>query len=245
MKHPYHGVMFWQLLSEIMDWLHPPICIGCGQEFADTLGLCDGCQEKIYPKNLVFCLNCGSPVPVSLAADSPCGQCIGKRSDFDQVVVMGEYKDFLRQLVLKGKSKAGELLMEVLGYQIAKRKGGLLQSFGKIEVTAIPSPWSRTLFRGHNPAASLACGVAEGLGIPLNLGLLRRACSTPHQSSLPKKERLKAIQGAFKMGKRTQAETILLVDDVMTTGATLREAAKVLKTGGVGKIVPVILARTP
>lgn len=158
---------------------------------------------------------------------------------------MGEYKEYLRELILKGKSKAGELLMELFGHQIARNKRNLFQNIGKMEVTAIPAPWGRTLFRGHNPAASLACGVAAGLGIHLNLGLLKRARSTPHQASLAKREREKAIQGAFKLGERPQANTILLVDDVMTTGATLREAAKVLKAGGVGKIIPVVLARTP
>jgi predicted amidophosphoribosyltransferase len=237
--------MIRKLANEIMDWLHPPICLGCDQQFAQAPGLCEQCQTKLASKKIGFCLGCGLPVPVPLAAVAKCRLCHGKAPHFDRLVVMGEYKDFLRQLVLKGKSKSGELLMEVLGHLIAKSKKDLFKGLGKVEVTAIPSPWVRTLIRGHNPAASLASGLAAGLGVRLNLGLLRRARSTVRQAGLPKQGRQMAIHGAFKKGNRTAAETILLVDDVMTTGATLKEAAKVLKAGGIGKIVPVILARTP
>lgn len=235
------------LFSDVLDWLHPPICLGCEKRLVGQTGLCGFCRASIEPKNRTFCLGCGVVLPAVFAGRMTCVQCGSKKYPFERVVVFGEYRDDLRALILKGKTQSGELLMEVLGLVLAEVKADLFKGLGDVEVTAIPSPWIRSLVRGHNSAASLASGVASQLKCRLNLGLLRRARSTPRQMTLSRPKRLENIRGAFKMGKSlpAKASTVLLVDDVMTTGATILEAAKVLKGGGIGKVIPVVLARTP
>ena len=239
--------MYQKLLQDFLDWLHPPLCLGCGLIAQKNISFCESCLGYLKEKQCSFCSQCGFRVPVGLTTLLNCPNCQLVKYPFYKIAVLGEYRGGLRDLILKGKGRSGELLMEAMGVILAKEKHDFLMELGRMEVCSVPSPWLRRLKRGHNPAESLASGLAWKLGWNFSPGILQRSRSSPRQAFLPKTLRIKNMHGAFRSNLRGKnlPEKVLLVDDVMTTGATLIEAVKVLKAGGVSEVFPIVLARTP
>jgi ComF family protein len=112
-------------------------------------------------------------------------------------------------------------------------------------VVPVPLHWWRRWRRGYNQSAALASGLASVLGVPCHPGWLRRVRSTPAQRLLPPGARRDNLRGAFRSSRRTalRGATILLVDDVMTTGSTVHEASAVLRRSGAARVVVAVACR--
>jgi ComF family protein len=161
------------------------------------------------------------------------------------VVALGWYSGDLGGLCLELKRKPGAWLGEWLGYWLARYRRDRILGLGVEVVVPVPLHWWRRWRRGHNQAERIAWGLARELKLPLRPAL-RRVRSVEKLASLSRTERLEAMKGAFSVvsENRVRGRTILLVDDVLTSGATCGAAARALKAAGAKRVVAAVVART-
>jgi ComF family protein len=172
-------------------------------------------------------------------------ECRGVSLGFDQAVRLGPYAGRLRECVLRTKNLGGEGLADLLGRVFAESRGAAIRAAEVALVAPVPLHWWRKWTRGYNQAEAMARELAAQLGAPFLPRLLRRVRWTAHQVQLSREARRENLRGAFRVsrGARLAGKTVLLVDDVMTTGSTFGEAARTLRAAGAGRVAVAVLAR--
>jgi ComF family protein len=242
------GAMHWATAMNdgLRRLLFPPRCVACHTDLAHsaTQMLCEVCTETIAPQNWQGCRRCGAFFAES-AGDSCCALCRGQRLHFDTVVPLGRYEGQLRNLVLRMKSLGNQVYATALGKLLTTRRHTELLALEADMVVPVPMHWRRRLWRGLNNSESVARLLARQLGVPVQERLVRRHRHTLPQAGLRGLQRLHNVRGAFSWrGKRSLAGArIIIVDDILTTGATCSEVAKVLKSHGASFAAAVVVAR--
>ena len=190
-----------------------------------------------------FCATCGTPFlnEYPLGADGRCGMCRAGAIAFDAAYCFGSYEDSLRELI--------HLLKYTRVKPLARTLGGYLLRALPVDtafdaVVPVPLHWRRRWERGFNQAKLLAREVSRKRGVPL-IEPLRRVRATTTQTGLTNAKRRDNVAGAFRVrrGSTIRNLRILLVDDVMTTGATASACASVLKRAGARSVTLLTLAR--
>jgi ComF family protein len=230
------------LRLRMLDLLLPSACALCG--LASEGAVCAGCEEQFLAPRL-RCARCGNPV----ASGGPCADCIAGGGAFDATVVAADYARPLDQLVLQLKFGARLALApwcaRVLRDAVLARRGMALPEL----LCPVPLGAGRLAGRGYNQALEIARPLAKALGMPLEPRLALRARETLAQSTVAPGERRRNIRGAFTLAPHTMAlvrgRHIGVVDDVMTSGATLEELAATLKRFGAARVSNFVFARTP
>ena len=240
-----------------VDLLFPPHCLACGGDIAkadDDILLCENCVAEfsaVAPYGR--CEKCAAPRvggPAFMSGDRPlppppCVYCRRRQYRFDSTWTLGDYQDGLRDVVLRMKRSANEALSVQMGRLVAAR----LQDEGwcdRFDVVApLPSHWWRRWWRGTSSPELLAREIAARLEKPFDGRLLRCRRRTRKQGTLSPDERLKNVKGAFQTRRSLRASRprVLLVDDVMTTGATASEAARALLRAGARRVSVAVVAR--
>jgi len=161
------------------------------------------------------------------------------------VVALGTYANQLREVILALKRGGAEPIAKAMGGLYCERRGDQVRALCPNLVTPIPMHWRRRLVREGNSPDILAAQVAGFLHVPCRTHLLRMTRNTKPQKDLKPKERFRNMAGAFALatGYDIRGARILLVDDVMTTGATCDEAATTLKRAGAAAVFVAVLAR--
>jgi len=227
------------LLKSLADFVYPPICYGCDTEVEEGL-VCEGCRLALFTHELAVCPKCGRPC--TRTAET-CGQC---RTPFSlsRVRALGMYAPPFDNLVqafkYSGKTKVGELLG--LGLAALVQQDEVLSAADA--VCPIPLHPARLRERGFNQSLLLAAAISMSTRIPL-AEFLVRAKNTPTQTrKTTHKDRLKNLAGAFRLKSDAGVggKKVLLVDDVMTTGATLDQAARELLKGGAASVPGAVVA---
>lgn len=247
-----------QFAESLLALILPASCAVCGGELTGSLsgGICADCWRALEPWNEAICSRCGLPLAARLAAaDSLCAECRLERPHFDFARSYGIYTGKLRTAVLELKFHRRERLGARLGRL-------LVQPWRALRSTArFPESWlilpvplhpSRERERGYNQAALLASGLdhalREGAGsgrFRLDVRALARERPTPPQSGLSVQARRENVRRVFSVTapKRLRDQDVILVDDVMTTGATASACAAELKRSGARRVVVLTLAR--
>jgi len=166
---------------------------------------------------------------------------------FDRVVSLGPYDGLLRSAVLRTKSAGNDAVAATLGSLLAHgRREPMGGDTAQIVVVPVPMHWTRKIRRGTNGVSVIAARLAKELSLPLAAGALSRRRSTRLQNGLLRPQRFANVRGAFRWTDRYdfRGAHVLLVDDILTTGATASEAARMLKLAGAAQVVAVVLART-
>lgn len=221
----------------LLDLIYPKECVGCGRE---GFWLCPKCQKEIIAIKLAYCPNCKT-----LNDDGRfCKNCRPKYK-LSGIKISGHYKfGPLREAIHRYKYDG---IFELEDYfrplLIARLKNNLPQ--GDKIVVPIPLYYKKEMKRGFNQAERLGKIISQEFNLPLETKALTRAKETEAQMSLKKKERRENIAGAFRVitKNKIKNKTVLLVDDVATTGLTLNEAAKVLLEAGAKKVWGVVIAQ--
>jgi ComF family protein len=151
----------------------------------------------------------------------------------------------LREIILRLKNQKGEGLAELLGESWADEWAMRMEALHVDAAVPVPLHWLRRWQRGYNQSASLCRGLATRLGLPYHTTWLRRVRNTPRQTSQSPAERKLNVRGAFQARKVAPllGKSILLIDDVMTTGATANEASRALRACGARRVIVAVLAR--
>jgi ComF family protein len=233
-------------ISTALAAVFPSCCVGCGAAlpWEAPLALCVGCRPRLRAPATPACRGCGRPLlGVATNVRGPlCGGCRQRAPPWESLVAAYLYAPPLVGVVKALKFGRAEHLGEALAQPLAALCAPAAPRLDV--VTPVPLAWTRLLVRGYNQAEAIARPLAHALGLPCRRLLHRRP--RPRQALLSRAERRRNLRGAFMPRGRLPAGTrVLLVDDVMTTGATLAAAARALRRAGAVSVVATVVARTP
>ncbi|HEV3418080.1 MAG TPA: ComF family protein [Pirellulales bacterium] len=230
------------------ELVYPPRCAFCREEIlgpADGILLCSPCRKSLTAGAHAACPRCALSIEGQATIPaSTCTRCREADWKFGAAVRLGRYRDELREAILRMKRPSGEPLASAIGKLLSESRCDELVSWRAEVVLPIPMHWRRRLSRGANSPDLLAAVIARRLGIPAASALARRRLTHP-QNELPPEDRVENIRGAFRIKPSWDfsGARVLLVDDVMTTGATANEAAGVLRRGGASDVAIAVVAR--
>lgn len=222
------GGWLWRLL--------PPVCVLCGDPGRPGLDLCQGCLGDL-PVHRAACRLCARRLP----RPGVCGPCQRRPPPFDEAVAGFDYAPPVDWLVhrfkFSGRLECGRVLSECLAGELAARGVGRPDA-----LLPVPLHRRRLRSRGFDQAVEIGRLLARRFDIPLASGTLKRRRATRQQSTLDARQRRKNLKGAFHAGDQVP-EHVVLVDDVLTTGSTVAECARVLKRKGCRHVSVWVLAR--
>lgn len=217
-------------------WLLPPRCVVCGGSGQPGRDLCAPCQASL-PWLRSACLRCALPLPSAGA----CGHCLQHPPPLDAAFASFVYAFPLDRLLPRLKFHRDLAAGRVLAQLMAVRCAAQPRPQALVPVPLHPRRLRR---RGYDQALELAAPLARALALPLEAGLLRRSRATAAQSRLDHDARAANLRGAFTVvGAQPPPAHVALVDDVMTTGATLHAAALALRAAGVQRVDAWVCAR--
>jgi len=227
--------------ARLLRALLPPRCLLCGADGARGRDLCDGCAGDI-PANDCCCPRCALP----LATPAPlCGECLEREPPFASAWVPFRYEHPLDLLEARFKFRGDLAAGRVLADLMIERAAFDAPSRPKL-MMAVPLHESRLRSRGYNQALELAKALSAAFDIPIARDLLIRTRATVEQTGLDANARRRNLRRAFAVANAIGLpDHVALVDDVMTTGATLRECTRALRRAGVARVDVWALARAP
>jgi ComF family protein len=229
----------------LLHLVYPAACHVCDAPLPPDGGpFCDGCRAALSSDPHATCPRCAGTVGPYSHLGPGCLRCRTLRFPFAAAVRLGPYRESLRQAILRMKQPGGEVLAELVGEFWAERAADRLAALGAEVVVPVPLYWLRRWQRGHNQSEVLARTLAARLRLPLRPQWLRRTRHTKMQTH-PQVDRRENVRGAFaaRSAPELKGRTVLLVDDVMTSGSTASEVTRALRAAGEGRVVVAVLAR--
>ncbi len=242
------AILLRQAGRRVLDALLPPRCLGCGTMVDAPGTLCMACWNKAQFISAPHCNRCGLPFELAQDAAGPvvtCAACIANPPRFDRARAAMRYDDQARNLVLRFKHADATHAAPGYASWMARAGADLLANCDVI--APVPLHRWRLLWRRYNQSALLAHAIGRMAAKPVIADLLVRHRATPSQGRMGRNQRFQNVAGAFALkpahADGVRGRRVLLVDDVMTTGATVAECAKVLRRAGAQAIDVLTLAR--
>lgn len=236
------------MIGHLLDFFLPTACSYCNGSVKDS-GIpffCSACWADFLVMPSPFCQKCGtpfdSPEALSHSPDHCCMHCRKNQPLFDQAVSVGLFEGSLREAIHQFKYRP----CRALAAPLAKWMTGNLKSIDDVDlIMPIPLHSVRLRQRGFNQSLLLAHELSVNFSIPLSYNNLLRVLPTKPQVELSGEERIKNVQNAFALAHPEEAseKSILLIDDVFTTGATINECTRVLRNAGSTVVRALTLAR--
>lgn len=230
---------YYAFISKVLNVLYPsrcPVCEGVS-DVSYHSPICVSCWSQIKEYSGPSCRICAVPFPSEYG--EVCGQCLKKEPPFSKVINFGLYEGVLAEAINHLKFHGIK--------KLSKPLGRLLLGFDLPDVDGIvPVPLSmrRLKERGFNQSLLIARVISKEIKAPLLMDSLIKKKETPPQTGLSARERLSNLRNAFDVKEVLRDLRILLVDDVMTTGATVRECSKQLMKAGAKEVIVLTLARS-
>ena len=228
-------------IKQIADLLYPIKCPFCGEIVSAGRekrtahnGICASCRKKIVYIGEPRCKKCGKPI--SKAEEEFCYDCTRKQRLFEEGRSLWLHKEPVKQAVYALKYKNRRIYAEAFGAELAEHYGRYLRRKRVDRIVPIPLHKKRRRERGFNQAELLADELGKRTGIPVDAAALRRVKETRPQKKLDDKGRSRNMRGAFEASGEITGKTIVLIDDIYTTGSTLSEAAGTLYRAGAEKV---------
>jgi len=237
-----------RLLQELLLFLYPPTCAGCGEAVspAEPLEFCARCWDSLELVRSPFCPTCGLPLSPEAPAPYQCGACLGGLYRFDRARAAGPYRGLLREVIHRFKYQGHISLARPLA-QLLLPPARELCTLNVIHVV-VPVPLHRRRLRdrGFNQAALLARRLGASLNLPVGYTVLSRRRWTEPQIGLSPNQRAENVRGAFAVSESAvvRGRGVLLVDDVFTTGETVDQCVRELKRAGARAVAVLTVART-
>lgn len=226
-------------ITHLARWLLPARCLACGDP-AREIDLCAPCIRAL-PSNQSACPTCAIPLPMDAPA---CGSCLQRPPPFSRLRTAWRYEGVITHLLPRFKFHrdlaAGRVLAE-----LAMREWQDWDGWDGVDrIIPIPLHRARLGQRGYNQALELARPIARQMMLPVDLTSLSRRRATTPQTELDAPTRRRNLRGAFS-ARPVPGSTVMLLDDVVTTAATVHEAARTLLRAGAGEVRVLAIARAP
>lgn len=236
-----------EVLNDMSDVLFPPQCLGCA-EILHTLNdqiFCPTCKEQIHLITGSICHICGTTFPDSPAESHLCADCLEKKPYFSCARAVFSYENIILNAIHRFKYKRNISIGETLASFMTDFQFPNMDYADYSIILPVPLHIKRLRERGFNQSLILARAIGEKHQMPVDFSLLKRHKFTLTQTGSNKKERKQNIKGAFEVTdkKKIAGKSIILIDDVYTTGATVNECAKTLIKAGAQKVSVLTLAR--
>jgi len=227
-----------RVLSTILASLFPSNCPVCGKlsAYSGAVPFCDGCWNKIEKHEGKGCRTCGAVT--GYESTSVCQECRTIKPAFERVISFGVYDGALKKVIHYVKF-----------HKLRRLAGRLGREMGRLDIPAadllVPVPLSSSGLRNRefNQASIMAKEISRIKKIPFNINLLRKVRETLPQSTLSRNERRENVKGAFSAISNLGGERIILVDDVVTTAATVNECSRALRDKGASSVIVLTAAR--
>nr|WP_302478810.1 ComF family protein [Ruegeria arenilitoris] len=236
----------WQRIQTAIEVVYPPRCIGCGEMAASDFGLCGPCWRETPFIGGTVCHSCGAPVPGSDDGHRiDCDDCLRRPQPWAEGRAALLYQGRARSLVLALKHGDRSELAKPAARWMAQAGRTLFRP--DTVIAPVPLHWSRLLKRRYNQSALLSLQLGKEAGLPVCPDLLIRKRRTPPLEGKTAAERADTLRDAItvhpRRADRLTGRHVLLVDDVMTSGATLAACARACRTAGADDISVLVLAR--
>lgn len=230
----------------LVDLVFPPRCLVC--HHPPRLGrdaFCERCVDELFHDQRLSCPGCATTVGPFSLHNGQCAECRRHRPVFDAALRLGIYDGVLGEAIRKIKHASHEGLADRLAERWAEQHRAQFLAMRPDAILPVPLHWRKRLWRGYNQSQALARGLAERLGLPCRTRWLTRVKGTREQKTMTSLvERLENVRDAFRARVPLSGLRLVLIDDVMTTGATASEAARALKKAGAIWVGVAVLART-
>lgn len=228
-----------------LDALLPPRCLACGALTGAEAALCAGCWNKLAFIDTPFCACCGRPFEFAIETGALCASCLQSRPVFERARAVLRYDDASRPLVLGLKHGDRTDCAPALAHWLARAGRDLIEDADAI--VPVPLHWWRLFRRHYNQAGLLANELGRIADRPVLVDVVRRRRATPSQGRLSAADRRRNVAGAFAIvpGQTgaIRSRRLLVIDDVLTTGATAEAVAETLLEAGAHAVDLLVLAR--
>ena len=223
-----------KILNFLLTFIYPKTCMSCNTllNYNTKIELCDNCAKDFNPYRGNRCITCDRPIDNT----GECSICKSEKIYFEKGYCVYPYAGAVRNTILNFKFKNMALYYTYLGSKMTEYYFEyIMESYDYI--TAVPIHKKKLKVRGYNQAELLAEYISEQINIPY-CTVLKRTVTTKPQNALNKKERVVNIKNAFSLidNINIKNKSILIVDDIFTTGTTINECCKVLKKAGAFKV---------
>jgi len=223
----------YQRLKDIQHYLFPGQCLLCLDTTPHDQLICEHCIEEL-PRNDYGCRCCGKPMPVAV---EKCGECQKSRPAFDFVRTLYRYQPPVDQLVQQLKYNGKLHLARLFGEKLREASAGWIRETEKPDlIVPVPLHRSRLRKRGFNQSIELARPTAKFIGVRLEIDSITRTRKTDPQTELSLAQRKQNIHGAFQAETSLKDLSVVIVDDVITSGHTVNELARTLKLAGAARV---------
>ena len=239
------------LLSNLIDIIYPPRCYVC-MDFLDGHpegrgDICDECFLSFKELTHPFCSICGEPFKSKVEENHLCERCLLKRPFYDELRAPFLYEEKLMDAIQLIKYSGRSYIIKSLGPLLGTFAKNWINGSKDMIMMPVPLHRKKLKQRGFNQSALFVKTISPVLGIEADFFTLVRVRYTESQTGLSLEQRRKNVKGAFEVREDNiiNSKTVILVDDVATTGNTINECARMLKKKGAGKVLGLTLARTP
>lgn len=234
-----------RLVHVLLDTLYPPLCLNCEAAVADADTLCATCFRQLRAITAPLCPRLGLPFEISLGPDAVSAEAIADPPPFDRARSAVVYNDVARTLVARMKYGDRPELARFCG-RLMVGAGRELWA-GRPILVPVPLHPLRQIARRYNQSMELARILARATGLPVDPGLVKRVKPTRQQVGLTAEARQRNVAGAFAAHPealvRTRGRPVVIVDDVITTGSTVKAVTRALRKAGIERVDVISFAR--
>lgn len=234
------------VLASVINILFPACCAACRELVGIHGALCATCWQSIHFITDPLCHACGLPFEYHIGEKAICGRCMAQKPAYTEARSLFKYDETSKSQVLALKYHDKTQLAPVFGEWLTRIAGHYVHKASYI--IPVPLHSTRLLSRRYNQASLLAHALSRHVHLPVLPDTLQRTKRTPPPAGLTRRQREDNMRGAFKVTAKkrplVKGQSVILIDDVMTTGATLDACARVLHDAGVRDVYVLTLART-
>lgn len=236
---------FLPLLNKFINSFLPPRCLVCHDVLESAAGLCGSCWSTLQFISDPCCYVCGVPFEFHVSVDLTCMACLVSPPLFEKARAPMVYEGIQKELILRFKHADATHMAPLFGRFMTRVGMDFLKECHAL--VPVPLHWTRLLRRRYNQASLLAQVISKNSHCPHWPTLLKRKRRTSYQGQKNRKERMDNVKNVFCINKslkhKVKGLTLCLVDDVLTSGATVTECIKILKKAGVHKVYVLTLVR--